>query len=40
MNEDNDGNGDDFVTHAEFGGYVKSTNRALDKVNLALWGRE
>ncbi len=41
MNEDNgDGNGDGYVTQAEFKSYLTTTNSGLEKVNLALWGSE
>lgn len=41
MNEGNDdGNGDDYVTRGEFRGYVSTTNSALERINMALWGTE
>ena len=35
-----DGDGDGYVTRIEFKNYVVTTNSALEKVNLALWGSE
>ena len=37
---DGDGDGDGYVTHREFRSYVSTTNHALEKMNLALWGSE
>lgn len=34
------GDGDGYVTRAEFRGYVVTTNSALERMNLALWGGE
>jgi hypothetical protein len=39
MNDGN-GDGDGFVTQAEFKGYVTTTNSGLERMNLALWGSE
>jgi len=35
-----DGDGDGYVTRAEFSRYVTAMNSSLEKINLALWGSE
>ena len=37
---DGNGDGEGYVTRGEFRGYVATTNSALEKVNMALWGGE